>query len=329
MTMNFQKKKVLVTGGLGFIGSNLVRRLADLEAEVTILDSMIPDYGGNFFNIEGYKDKVTIDLADIREVPKIEQAVAGKDYLFNLAGQVSHIDSMTDPLMDMEMNVKGQICILEACRKKNPDVKIVFAGTRQVYGKPLYLPVDEKHPILPTDINGINKLAGEWYHMMYNNVHKIRACSLRMTNVYGPRQLIKHNRQGFIGWFVRQIVEGSEISIFGDGTQIRDFNYVEDVVEAMLLAAASEDSNGQIFNLGSDEYLSLKQLVELLVDIRGGGKYRIVPFPDEKKRIDIGNFYGNYKKIASVLGWKPHTRLREGLTKTVDYYTKNIAHYLN
>ncbi|HTR80575.1 MAG TPA: SDR family NAD(P)-dependent oxidoreductase [Bacteroidota bacterium] len=324
----FRHKNVLVTGGLGFIGSNMVRRLVTLGANVTIIDSMNPEYGGNLFNIDGIGEKVSVIIADVRDAAKLDDAVRGKHFLFNLAGQVSHIDSMTDPMTDMEMNVRGQLCVLECCRKKNPDVKIVFAGTRQVYGKPLYLPVDEKHPILPTDINGINKLAAEWYHIMYNNVHNIRACSIRMTNVYGPRQLIKHNRQGFIAWFIRQIVEGSEISIFGDGSQIRDFNYVDDVVDAMLLAASKEESNGQIFNLGADEFITLKELVTMLVDIRGTGTYKIVPFPAEKKRIDIGNFYGDYTKIAKTLGWKPKTQLKEGLAQTIAYYTKNLRHYL-
>ena len=324
----FAGKKVLVTGGLGFIGSNIARRLVELKAQVTLVDSLVPAYGGNPFNIHGIEDKVHVNIADVRDEHSMAYLVKGHELIFNLAGQVSHIDSMEDPYTDLEINVRSQISILEACRKNNRDVKIVYTSTRQLYGKSTYLPVDENHLAQPTDANGINKLSGELYHILYNNVYGVRTVSLRLTNTYGPGQLVKHPRQGFIGWFIRRIVEGGEIQIFGDGSQVRDFNYVEDVVDAMLLAAAKEEADGQIFNLGGSEPIDLKSLVELMIEISGGGSYRFVPFPPDKKSIDIGDYYGDFSKIKATLGWAPRTSLREGLKKTLDYYKENLNWYL-
>lgn len=323
----FKGTPVLITGGLGFIGSNLAARLVAQGADVTLVDSMVPEYGGNFFNLQAIRDKVNVNISDVRDIHSMQHLVQGKEYLFNLAGQVSHIDSMTDPFTDMEINIKSQLCILEACRKHNPAIKIVFGGTRQIYGKPQYLPVDEKHPVEPTDVNGINKMAGEWYHILYNNVYGIRSCSLRLTNTYGPHQLVKHSRQGFVGWFVRQIVEGKEIQIFGDGKQLRDFNYVDDVCDAML-SVASSDQWGKIYNLAGPERISLKDLVEMMIEIRGSGSYKLVPFPPEKKKIDIGDYYGDGSKISSAIGWKPKTDLRSGMAKTIQFYVTNLKEYI-
>ncbi len=323
----FNGKRVLVTGGLGFIGSNLAHRLVALGARVTLVDSLVPDYGGNPFNIRGLEDQLHINIADVRDEHSMSYLVKGQDFIFNLAGQVSHIDSMEDPYTDLEINVRSQLSLMEACRKNNRDAKIVYTSTRQIYGKPESLPVDENHPIQPTDVNGINKLCGELYHILYNNVYGIRAVSLRLTNTYGPRQLLKHSRQGFIGWFIRLIVEGKEIQLFGDGSQIRDFNYVNDVIEAMLLAAVADEVNGEIFNLGGDEPTSLKDFIDLLIELNGGGSYRLMPFPPEKKSIDIGDFYGDYTKIRERLGWQPKVKLREGLQKTLAYYRENFEWY--
>lgn len=321
-------KNVLVTGGLGFIGSNLAHRLVHLGAEVTLVDSLVPAHGGNFFNIKGLEAKLVVKLADVRDEHSMTSLVQGRDFIFNLAGQVSHIDSMEDPYTDLEINVRSHISVLEACRKKNRDVKVIYSSTRQIYGRPEYLPVDEKHSAHPADANGINKFAGELYHILYHSVYGVRAVSLRLTNTYGPRQLVKHSRQGFMGWFIRQIVEGREIQLFGDGSQIRDFNYVDDVVEALLLAAITEKANGQIYNLGGDAPVSLRALVEMMIQIDGGGGYRLVPFPSEIKRIDIGDFYGDCSKARTELGWRPVTPLREGLRKTIDYYKENLVWYI-
>jgi len=327
LAASFSGKRTLITGGLGFIGSNLARRLVELGAEVLLVDSLIPDYGGNPFNIHGIEDKVRVNIADIRDESSMNYLVQGQDYLFNLAGQVSHIDSMRDPYTDLEINCRSQLSLLEACRRHNPEVKVVFAGTRQQYGKPFYLPVDEAHLMQPTDVNGINKMAGEWYHIVYNNVYGVRTCSLRLTNTYGPRQLMKHNRQGFIAWFIRLAIEGKEIQLYGDGSQKRDLTYVDDVVEAFLLAAASDDTNGQVFNLGGLEPISLRELTELIIEVAGRGSYRLVPFPKERQAIDIGDFYADYGKIKRTLGWEPKVRLREGLERTIAYYRKHGERY--
>ncbi len=324
----YRGRKVLVTGALGFIGSNLSRTLADLGAEVLAVDSLLPDYGGNLYNLAGYEDKIRVNIADVRG-HAMEYLVRGQEILFNLAGQVSHVDSMVDPFTDLEINCRSQLWILEAVRKSNPGVKIVYAGTRQVYGKPMKLPVDESHLLNPTDVNGINKISGEFYHLVYHSVYGIRSCSLRLTNTYGPRQLVKHNRQGFIGWFIRQAVLGEEIQIFGDGRQRRDFDYVDDVVDAFLRAGAMEQADGQVFNLGGDVPVSLLDLVQMLVEIAGrGGSFRIVPFPADRKKIDIGDFYADATKIRETLGWGSRVPLREGLARTIGYYRAHSEHYL-
>jgi UDP-glucose 4-epimerase len=323
----YRDRRTLVTGGLGFIGSNLCRRLADLGARVTAVDSLLPDYGGNLFNLAGYEERVRVNIADVRG-HGMEYLVKGQEVLFNLAGQVSHLDSMSDPVTDLEINCTSQLRLLEAVRKGNPELKIVYAGTRQIYGRPHYLPVDEKHLLQPVDVNGINKISGEFYHLVYHQVYGIRASSLRLTNTYGPRQLIRHNRQGFIGWFIRQAALGEEIQIFGDGSQTRDFNHVDDVVDAFLRAGATDAADGQVMNLGTEIPVSLLDLVRLLVDVAGGGRYRLVPFPPERKRIDIGDFYADISRARATLGWTPSVPLREGLQSTVAYYRANREHYL-
>ena len=323
----YRGRKVLVTGGLGFIGSNLCRSLADLGAQVLAVDSLLPDYGGNLFNLAGYEDKVRINVADVRG-HGMEYLVQGQEVLFNLAGQVSHIDSMTDPFTDLEINCRSQLWILEALRQNNPEARVVYAGTRQVYGKPTRLPVDESHPLNPTDVNGINKISGELYHLVYHSVYGIRACSLRLTNTYGPRQLIRHSRQGFIAWFIRKAVLGEEIQIYGDGSQKRDFDYVDDVVDAFLRAGASDQAPGQVFNLGGETAISLLDLAKMLIDIVGAGSYTLVPFPEDRKRIDIGDFEADASKIRAALGWQPRVGLREGLERTVDYYRQHKERYL-
>jgi UDP-glucose 4-epimerase len=319
-------KRVMVTGGLGFIGSNLARRLVDLDADVLLVDSLIPAYGGNHRNIAGIEDRVRVNIADIRTQWSINFLVQEQDYIFNLAGQVSHLDSMTDPLTDLEINCRAQLSILEAVRHNNPSVKVVFAGTRQQYGKPDYLPIDEKHLMHPTDVNGINKMAGEWYHILYNNVYGIKATSLRMTNTYGPRQYVKDARMGFIGWFIRKAVLGEEITIYGDGSQIRDFNYVDDVVDALLRAGASDEANGNVFNLGG-EPISHLELTKLLVQVAGSGSYSLIPWPPDRKIIDIGDVYSSYDKIERTLGWRPTVSLEEGLRRTLDYYRREGEYY--
>ena len=324
----YRDRRVMITGGLGFIGSTIAHRLVSLGARVLVIDSLIPEYGGNLFNIAGIEDRVRVNIADVRQQSTMNTLVRDQDVIFNLAGQVSHIDSMQDPYTDLDINCRSQLFILEACRRNNPGVKVVFAGTRQVYGRPATLPVTEDHLVKPTDVNGINKAAGEYYHLLYNDVFGVRACSLRLTNVYGPRQLVKHNRQGFIAWFVRLAIENREIQIYGDGTQLRDFVYVDDAADAFLRAGASDASNGQVLNVGGMAPISHRDLVELLVDVAGTGRYRFVEWPPEKKAIDIGDFYADSSRIRRILGWQPTVSLRDGLQRTIEFYRAHMEHYV-
>jgi UDP-glucose 4-epimerase len=325
----YRGRRVMVTGGLGFIGSNLARRLVELGADVLLVDSLIPDYGGNLFNIDGLGHSVQVNIADIRQQSTMNYLVRDRAVIFNLAGQVSHIDSMRDPYTDLDVNCRSQLTILEACRNFNPSVKVVFAGTRQVYGKPDSLPVTETHLVRPTDVNGINKAAGENYHLVYNNVFGVRACSLRLTNVYGPRQLIKHNRQGFIGWFIRQAIDNKPIQIYGDGSQLRDLVYVDDAADAFLRAGASDACNGEAFNIGGSQPVSLRDLATELVTIAGAGRVEFVAWPAEKKSIDIGSFYSDSSKFARAAGWTPTTTLADGLRHAVDFYRQHRARYVD
>jgi UDP-glucose 4-epimerase len=325
----YRGRRVMITGGLGFIGSNLARALVDLGADVVLVDSLIPDYGGNLFNIDGIADRLRVNVADIRQQSTMNYLVRDRDVIFNLAGQVSHIDSMRDPYTDLEINCRSQLTVLEACRNHNPGVKVVFAGTRQVYGKPDSLPVDETHLVRPTDVNGINKAAGEYYHLVYNNVFGVRACSLRLTNVYGPRQLVKHNRQGFVAWFIRLAIEDGTIQIYGDGSQLRDFVFVDDAADAFLRAGASDAVNGEVFNVGGDQPISHRHLTSLLIDIAGSGRVEYVEWPAEKKVIDIGSVYTDSSKFKRTTGWTPSIPLAEGLRRTVEFYRQNLAQYLD
>jgi UDP-glucose 4-epimerase len=324
----FSGQKVLVTGGLGFIGSTLARRLVADGAEVILVDSLIPEYGGNFHNIAGIEDRVRVNISDVRDVHSMRHLVQQCHYLFNLAGQTSHMDSMQDPYGDLEINCRAQLSILETCRHYNPTIRIVFASTRQLYGKPEYLPVDEKHLLHPVDVNGINKMAGEWYHILYHNVYGIPACALRLTNTYGPRMRVKDARQTFVGLWIRLIIEGKPFEVW-DGHQKRDFTYVDDAVDALILAATRPEAQGQVFNVGgADPPVTLEDLAALLVQVNGAGKYELRKFPEERKRIDIGDYYADDRRIRAAFGWRPTVALAEGLAHTLAFYRDNLAHYL-
>ncbi len=323
----FRGRPVLITGGLGFIGATLAARLVGLGARVTLVDNLMPQYGGNWFNIEGIRDRVTVHVADVRDAARMQGLIRGQAFIFNLAGQSSHMDSMTDPFTDLEINCHAQLSLLEACRQLNPGAKVVFASTRQLYGRPDYLPVDEKHLLRPVDVNGINKMAGEWYHILYNNVYDIGGCSLRLTNTIGPRMRVKDARQTFLGVWVRDLVQGRPFEVWGGG-QLRDFTYVDDAVDAFLLAAADERANGGVFNLGGDGAISLADLARLLVEVAGGGAFEVRDFPPERRRIDIGDYYADFTAIRERLGWRPATPLREALARTVEYYRRHLDAYL-
>ena len=323
----YRNKRILITGGLGFIGSNLAIKLVELGANVYIIDSLIPEYGGNLFNVVGIKDRVSINISDVRDAHSLRYFIRDKDVLFNLAGQTSHLDSMNDPFTDLEINAHAQLSILETAKTYNPSVKIVFASTRQIYGKPEYLPVDEKHHLKPVDVNGINKMAGEWYHILYNNVYNIRSCALRLTNTYGPRMRIKDDRQTFLGIWIKSIINKKKFEVWG-GQQLRDFNHVNDVVDALLLSGCREEADGRIFNLGNDEVISLITTAKIICELFPETGYELKDYPIRRKLIDIGDYYSNYSLIESTLGWKPKTKFKEGIIDTVNYYRNYINEYL-
>ena len=325
--MSFDGKRVLITGGLGFVGSNLAHRLVGLGADVVVVDSLIPEYGGLLFNIAGLEDRVTVNISDVRDERSLHVLVRNRDILFNLAGQTSHLDSMVDPYTDLEINARSQLSILEACRAENPDVKIVFASTRQIYGRPRQLPVDETHPIAPVDVNGINKTAGEWYHLLYGTVYGLRTSVLRLTNTYGPRMRVRDARQTFLGIWIRRALQGGELLVYGDGSQLRDLTYVDDAVDAFLLTAERDESDGRVYNLGGPPPVSLLELAHTVVRIAGAGSIRTIPFPEDRKSIDVGDFYADWSAIGRDLGWRPRVSIDDGVAQTLAYYREHGAQY--
>lgn len=320
-------QKVLITGGAGFIGSHLARRLVALGAKVTLVDSLIPQYGGNLHNFHDIAAQVRLNISDVRDPHSMKYLVQGVDLVFNLAGQTSHMDSMQDPFTDLEINSRAQLSILEALRHHNPTARMVFASTRQIYGRPDYLPVDEKHPQRPVDVNGINKISGESYHLLYHTVYGISTCALRLTNTYGPGMRIRDARQTFVGIWIRRLLEGQPFEVWG-GEQLRDFNYVDDVVDAFIVVATNPSAWGRLFNLGSAEVVSLTALADLLLEVNGGGHYQLREFPADRKKIDIGDYYSDFSLIHQQLGWQPRVTLREGLKRTLDYFREHGSHYL-
>ncbi|MCO5144101.1 MAG: NAD-dependent epimerase/dehydratase family protein [Oligoflexia bacterium] len=327
MTNEFSNKNVLITGGLGFIGSNLAKKLLTLGAKVSCVDNLFSTHGGNPFNIQEIKNDIIIHTKDVRDIEFMSQIIKGTDFLFNLAGQTSHLDSMTDPQTDLEINANAQLSILESCRKINPGIRIVFASTRQLYGKPDYLPVDEAHPIRPVDVNGINKWSGEQYHILYNNVYGIRSTALRLTNTYGPRMRVKDARQTFLGIWIKSVLSNEPFLIYGDGSQLRDFNFVDDVTEALCLASINKKTEGQIYNLGSEEVVSLSTLAKYLIEVNQSGECKKIPFPEDRKSIDIGDYYSNHQNFTNLTGWEPKTNLKNGLKNTLDFYKSNKSQY--
>jgi len=321
------KRRVLVTGGMGFIGSTLAIRLAELGADVTVLDSLTPEYGGNPANLAGYEGRIRVNISDVRDVHSLKYLVQGQQVLFNLAGQTSHLDSMQDPFTDLEINCRAQLSILETCRTHNPELRLVFASTRQLYGRPDYLPVDEKHPLRPVDVNGINKLSGEFYHLLYQQVYGIPTTVLRLTNTFGPRMRIRDARQTFVGIWIRRILEGQPFEVWG-GQQLRDFTYVDDCVDAMLLAATRPQAVGRCYNLGGMTPVSLATLAERLVLVNGSGQFVRRDFPADRKKIDIGDFYSDDQMIRDELGWNPVTDLDQALSRTLEYYRTRLDLYI-
>lgn len=322
----YQNKKIIITGGLGFIGSSLAQRLVDYGAKVVLIDSLIPVFGGNLFNIKDIESKVKVNISDVRDRYSINYLVKDQDLMFNLAGTLSHIDSMTDPFTDLEINCVSQLSILEACRQNNPGIKIVYAGTRNQYGKVKQLPVKEDHPLNPTDINGINCNAGEAYHILYHNIHGIKSTSLRMTNTYGPRHQMRHSRQGVFNFFLRQLIDGEKIRLFGTGQQIRDLNYIDDVIQALLLMGASDQVWGKTYNIGGTP-ISLAEFVTTAIKVYGKGEFEMVAFPKEREKIEIGDYVADYSRLSKEVSWQPEVDIKDGIDRTIKFYEKNKEHY--
>ncbi|MBU0662728.1 MAG: GDP-mannose 4,6-dehydratase [Candidatus Diapherotrites archaeon] len=323
-----QGKNVLVLGGLGFIGSNTMHKCVELGASVTAFDAMLGQYGANMANLEGVKEKVEFVKADMRDFDALAEAVKGKDYIFNCAGQVSHVDSMENPLFDVELNVQANLNLLETCRKHNDSVKIVYAGTIGQFGSQEYLPIDEKHPTMPKDVYGIDKLAAEKYHLLYSENYGMNACSLRINNTYGERHQMKHGNYGILNWFIRLALENKKITVFGEGTQLRDYCYVQDIVDAQILAAQSEKANGKFYCTGTGKGMKFVDMVKMIIEKAGSGESEMVPFPAKRQRIEVGDVYFSHKKIKEELGWEPKTEFAEGLGKTIEFYRANLQKYI-
>ncbi len=322
----FARRRILITGGLGFIGSNLARRLVEAGAHVTIVDTANPLHGGNAANLRGVEDRLKYVEADMRDAGRLGLLDGQVEYIFNLAGQSSHLDSMTDPANDLDVNCAAQLGFLEACRRSSPNTKIVFASTRQIYGRPEALPVDEDHPIRPIDVNGIHKAAAEAYHLLYHQVYGLRATALRLTNTYGPRMRVKDARQTFLGVWISKVLTGEPFEVWG-GAQLRDFTFVDDVVQALMLAATSPAVDGGAFNLSGEPVVSLEELAQLLAGM-SGGRFEVRPFPPERLRIDIGDYHADDRRFRALTGWTPKTPLPEGLELTLAYFRDRLQDYL-
>ena len=317
----------MILGGLGFIGSNLAHRLVSLGARVLVVDSLSPTYGANLFNVHEIRDRVHVNVTDLRDEHAMAYLVRGQNYIFNLAGQSGHVLSMEEPQTDLRINTEGALTVLEACRHHNPRAKVLYASTRNVYGRPTSLPVTEEAPLAPIDNNAVANLAAEQYHQLYSRIHGIPTTSLRLTNTYGPRQMMKEDsgRFGMIYLWIRRVIDGQPLQLMG-GHQVRDYTYIDDCVEALLLAAASPRADGEIYNLGG-EVMGFSALADLLIELAGGGSVERTELPPERQAIDPGKVYLSYEKIQRALGWDPKVSLREGLTRTIRYYRTHREHY--
>jgi len=323
----FKNKNVLITGGLGFIGSNLAIKLVDEGANVTVIDNMLANHGGNIFNVESIKDRIHINFGDINSESVMNHIIRGKDYVFHLAGQVSHVLSLSDPFPDIDINIKGTAILAEACRKFNKDAVIIYAGTRGVYGACVKLPVSEDTPTNPKGIHEIANLTAEKILKVYNDIHGVRSVMLRLTNIYGPRAQMLHHHYGVVNWFIRLAIDAQAIKVFGDGSLLRDVLYVDDCVDAILRCAVCERAYGEIFNVGIDKPISFKQLAEKIIEVAGSGNWEFAPFSAERKAQEPGDFYSDISKIKVFTNWEPGISTEEGLARTIKYYRKYKQFY--
>ncbi|MHC4600341.1 MAG: NAD-dependent epimerase/dehydratase family protein [Planctomycetota bacterium] len=323
----YDGRPVLITGGLGFLGSNLAVALAGLGAKVTVLDALLPLYGGNRFNVDPVRDRVEVIVADIRDEKAVRKAVRGKAIIFHIAAQTSHVDSMSDPFTDIDMNVRGQIILLDAVRAEAPEARVVYAGTRGQYGEVLSPPAREDTPFRPTDVYSADKAVGEYYLFVYRRAFAVRGTALRISNAYGPRHQMKHARYGILNWFVRLAMDGEPIRVFGEGKQLRDYHYVDDVTHAFLLAGSRAEAEGEAFNLGGPGPVPFIDMVRAVIGAAGSGRFETAPWPEDRKAIEVGDFSADWTKIRTLLGWEPRVSLEEGLRRTVAFYREHRDHY--
>ncbi len=319
--------RALITGGMGFTGSNLAIGLVNAGSDVTIVDAMIPGYGGNLFNIAPIGSRVTVNFSDVRDVNVMNHLVRGQDFVFHLAGQVDHILSMSDPFPDIDINIKGTAVMMEALRRHNPSAKLIYTGTRGQYGAAVSLPVNEEAATNPKGIYEISNLTAEKIIQVYNDAHGIDAVLLRLTNIYGPRAQMRHPRYGVVNWFVRQAIDGATIKVFGDGKIRRDFLFIDDAVEAIMMSAVSPAAVGEVLNVGIDKPTDFIELADTLIEVAGSGRWEFSPFTPERKAQEPGDFYSDISKIRRLVGWQPRTALRDGLRQTVEFYRDHKAHY--
>lgn len=319
---NYKNKKVLITGGLGFIGSNLAIALIKEGAQVTIVDNMLPRQGGNLFNIQPVKDKVKVKFCDIRNLKAMGSLAEGQDFIFHLAGQVSHVDSIRNPLQDLSINAEGTLVVLEALRRFNPKARLLFTGTRGQYGSSVRLPVDEGHPMNPKGVYAITNLCAENLVMVYDEIHKIRAIAFRITNTYGPRHQMAHDEYGVLNWFIRKAIDNETIPVFGDGRILRDFLYVDDLVSAILKSGLCDQAYGEVFNIGTGKPTNFIELARIITEIAKSGTFKFTEFTKERKEIEPGDYYADIRKIKKIVGWHPKVDLESGIKKTINYYKK-------
>jgi UDP-glucose 4-epimerase len=318
---------VLITGGAGMIGSTIAHLAAAQGARVSILDAMLPLYGGNRFNLRGILDSVQFIEGDIRDLELMRRVVPGYDYIFNLAGQVSYVDSNTEPLLDLDINCKGHLQVLEACRLENPRARLLFASSRFVYGRIEYIPVDEGHPFNCLSIYGIHKLAGEKYYRFYHEAYGLPTVSVRIANPYGPRQQMKHSKYGIVNWFIRLALEGKPLTVFGDGRQRRDYIYNEDLAEACVALLLSPGTEGQVYNLGTGTGVPFAEMAALVAEAVPGTAVRQVEWPRDRYFVETGDYLSDITRITTASGWRPKTTLKDGIGRTVAYYREHQEEY--
>lgn len=324
---NFKGKNALITGGLGFIGSNLAIRLVELGANVTVVDAMLPGYGGNLFNIKEIEDRIRINFSDIRDWHSMNYLVRGQDYIFHLAGQVDHILSLSDPFPDIDINIRGSAVVMEAVRSNAPGARVVYTGTRGQYGSIVELPASENAPMNPKGLYELSNLTAEKMMLLYNDTHKVATTALRLTNIYGPRAQMQHSRYGVVNWFVRIALDSGTIKVFGEGNIKRDFLFVDDAVEAILLSAVKDEARGEVFNVGRDTPSNFLELAKKVIEVAGMGTWQFAPFSAERAKQEPGDFYSDISKIRKSLGWEPKTDLETGLRKTIDFYREHKQRY--